>query len=54
MEGSHVQGNKHSGSLKCWEILGKLSHWQFLKKDSAQRSYLLIQSVSILVSRLVT
>jgi hypothetical protein len=28
-------GNGPSNSIKYWEILKKLSKWQFLKKDSA-------------------
>jgi hypothetical protein len=28
-------GNETSGSIKCWEILEKLSDWRLLKKDLA-------------------
>jgi hypothetical protein len=40
VDGSCEHGNKHSVSTKCWEILGKLRGWHFLKKDSAPWSYL--------------
>jgi hypothetical protein len=30
-----VNGNKHSGSRKCWEVLEGLHNWQLLKKGSA-------------------
>jgi hypothetical protein len=32
VEGSCEQGNELSGSIKCWEILEKLSDWQLLKR----------------------
>jgi hypothetical protein len=41
MEGSCEHGNEHSGSIKYWEILEKLSDWWLLKKDSATWSYFL-------------
>jgi hypothetical protein len=28
-------GNESSGSIKCWEILGYLSDWWLLNKDSS-------------------
>jgi hypothetical protein len=34
VEGSCEHGNEPSGSIKCWEILKKLSDWWLLKKDS--------------------
>jgi hypothetical protein len=35
MAGSFEQSNKHSGSIKCWEILEYLHNWRLLKKASA-------------------
>jgi hypothetical protein len=33
MEGSCEHGNEHSGSVKCWKILEKLSDWWLIKKS---------------------
>jgi hypothetical protein len=40
--GSCEHDNKPSGSIKCLEILEKLSDWWLLKKDSIQRSQLCV------------
>jgi hypothetical protein len=36
--GSCENGNEPSGSIKCWEILEKLSDCQLHKKDSAHEA----------------
>jgi hypothetical protein len=28
-------GNQHSGSIKCWEVVEWLHNWQLFKKGSA-------------------
>jgi hypothetical protein len=35
VEGSCEHGNETSGSIKCWEILERLSDWRLLEKVSA-------------------
>jgi hypothetical protein len=35
VEGSCEHGNEPSGSIKCCEVLVKLSDWRLLKKGSA-------------------
>jgi hypothetical protein len=36
VEGSYENGNKPSGSIKCWEIPEQLSYWRRLKKGSVE------------------
>jgi hypothetical protein len=35
VEGSCERGNEPSGSVKRWEVLERLHHWQLPKKGSA-------------------
>jgi hypothetical protein len=32
MDGSYEHGNEPSGSIKYWDILGKLLKWRLLRK----------------------
>jgi hypothetical protein len=39
VKGSCEHGNEPSGSVKCWEVLEWLRHWQLLKKISAALTF---------------
>jgi hypothetical protein len=45
-EGSCEDGNEPSGSIKCWEILERLSSWRLLKKNPAPYCLLFVNFVS--------
>jgi hypothetical protein len=43
--GSCEHGKEPSGSIKCWEILERLSDWRLLKKGSTSWSSLVITNL---------
>jgi hypothetical protein len=48
VEGSCEFNNELTGSITFWKILGSLSDWQLLKKDSAPWSWLVYQFKNVI------